>query len=82
MRLTDVDARIILACQGPKRPLELVKQFDGDISYSYLTQRLSVLNALDILTKRNMRERGKNRSWYTVKDKKYVKMAETVLREG
>ena len=82
MRITDVDARIILACQTPKRPLELVKQFDGDISYSYLTQRLSVLTALDMLIRKNIRERGKSRSWYTVRDKKYVNMAENVLRDN
>lgn len=82
IRLTKIDAKIVLLCQSvPRRPLELFKQFEGRVSYSYLNQRLSVLHALGVLVRRNLRWRGRNASWYTVSDKKYVKMAEDVLRE-
>lgn len=79
IRLTNVDARIILACKRPKRPIELLRQFGTDISYSYLNQRLSVLAALGVLVRKNLRSRGKNASWYTISDNSYLMEAEKVL---
>ena len=80
-KFSDVDARIVIKCKTPRRPLELLIDFEGTVSYSYLCQRLSVLHALGVLVRRNLRERGRNASWYSIKSEEFVKEAEKTLSE-
>jgi len=68
VKINETEARALMYCQNAKRPRELWMYWKNEKSYAYICSVLSGLEMLKLMTKRNIRHRGKNATFYTTTD--------------
>jgi len=79
MKISKTMAKIIIYCKSPRRPIDVWKHWENELSYTHICAVLSQLFHLGLLVKRNMRGKGINRTYYTSTKEAYL-MALEVLK--
>jgi len=79
MKINNTQARILILCRVPRRPEEVWKFWENDLSYNYITSQMAQLYKLGLMEKRNLRAKGQNKSFYTALEKG-LNLAEELLK--
>jgi len=82
MKINETQARILIYCKTPRRPKELWVYWENDKNYAYICNLMSGLEMLGLMTKRNVRHKGKNAMYYTTTVSGLLKAKEVLSTKG